>query len=100
MLKRKLFRDIWKNKSQFITIFLMVLIGVMVYSGIESYMDGMNNSRTSYYTDYNVEDLYVLGSSFTNEDLKEIESIDNVNSAEKNLNLLLLMLTCQISLIY
>ena len=37
MLKKKMWRDIFQNKSQFITIFLMVLIGVMVYTGIEAY---------------------------------------------------------------
>lgn len=41
MLKRKMLRDIKQNLSQFITIFLMVFIGVMAYSGIESYMEGM-----------------------------------------------------------
>ena len=32
MLRRKKFRDIKGNLSQFITIFLMVMIGVMVYA--------------------------------------------------------------------
>ena len=41
MLKRKMFRDIKNNLSQFITIFLMVMIGVMAYSGIKAYMDGL-----------------------------------------------------------
>ena len=40
MLRRKMFREIGKNLSQFITILLMVMIGVMAYSGIEAYMDG------------------------------------------------------------
>ena len=34
MLRKKMFRDMLENKSQFITIFLMVLIGIMVYTGI------------------------------------------------------------------
>lgn len=38
MLKRKMLRDIKLNLSQFFTIFLMVLIGVMAYVGIEAYM--------------------------------------------------------------
>lgn len=46
MLKKKMLRDIKFNLSQFITIFLMVLIGVMAYSGINAYMSGMQkNSR-------------------------------------------------------
>ena len=43
MLKKKMLRDIKLNLSQFITIFLMVLIGVMAYSGINAYMSGMKN---------------------------------------------------------
>jgi len=44
MLIRKMFRDIRKNLSQFITIFLMIMIGVMAYSGIEAYMGGMQKN--------------------------------------------------------
>ena len=49
MLKKKMFRDIKQNLSQFITIFLMVLIGVMVYVGIEAYMDGMTSAASYSY---------------------------------------------------
>ena len=47
MLKRKMFRDIKKNLSSFITIFLMIMIGVMAYSGIEAYMAGGSTQRHS-----------------------------------------------------
>ena len=49
MLRKKMIRDIKNNLSQFITIFLMVFIGVLVYAGIASYMDGMVNSANKYY---------------------------------------------------
>ena len=48
MLKRKMFRDIKKNLSQFITIFLMVMIGVMAYSGREAYMEGMKETADKF----------------------------------------------------
>lgn len=54
MLKKKMIRDVLQNKSQFITIFLMVLIGVMVYVGIESYMDGMINAADKFYSENNL----------------------------------------------
>jgi putative ABC transport system permease protein len=85
MLKRKMFRDIKQNISQFITIFLMVLIGVMVYIGIEAYMDGMQTTSDNFYKNYNLQDLNVLGTSFTNEDLSAIKYMDNVNNAELKL---------------
>ena len=62
MLKRKMFRDIWRNLSQFITIFLMIMIGVMAYSGIEAYMDGMKKTADKFYTENNLFDLNVMGS--------------------------------------
>jgi putative ABC transport system permease protein len=85
MLKRKMFRDIKQNKSQFITIFLMVLIGVMVYVGIEAYMDGMTEAANNFYTNNNLQDLNVIGTGFTENDLKEIKNISNVNNAERKL---------------
>ena len=61
MLNRKMFRDIMKNLSQFITIFLMILIGVITYSGIEAYMDGMTKTGENFYSNNNLQDLNILG---------------------------------------
>ena len=85
MLKRKMFRDIRKNLSQFITIFLMIMIGIMAYSGIEAYMDGMKKTRDKFYTENNIQDLNVSG-YLNHEDLKEIKKIDNVKDAELKLS--------------
>lgn len=85
MLRKKMLRDIFQNKSQFFTIFLMVLIGVMVYVGIESYMDGMVETADKFYTENNLQDLNVLGSSLTEEDLTTIKSLKNVKDAERKL---------------
>ena len=87
MLKKKMLRDIRKNLSQFITIFLMVFIGVMAYAGIESYMDGMEKTANKYYQENNLQDLNVMGANFTEEDLKEIKKIENVKDAERKLTL-------------
>jgi putative ABC transport system permease protein len=87
MLRRKCIRDIKENKSQFITIFLMVLIGIMVYVGIESYMGAMTDSANKFYTDNNLQDLNVLGINFTNEDIDSIKNISNVEDAEGKLTI-------------
>jgi len=86
MLKRKMFRDIKNNLSQFITIFLMVLIGVMAYTGIEAYMDGMKVTRDKYYSENNIQDLNLMGTNLTKEDLAQVKSIDNIKDAELKLN--------------
>ena len=85
MLKKKMIRDILQNKSQFLTIFLMTLIGVMVYVGIESYMGGMTSTIDKFYTENNLQDINAIGLNFTKDDLNKIKQMDNVNDAERKL---------------
>lgn len=87
MLKKKMFRDIKNNLSQFITIFLMVAIGVMAYFGIEAYMSGMQETADKFYTENNLQDLNVVGTNFTESDLQKIKSIDHVKDAERKLSI-------------
>ena len=86
MLRKKMFRDIKKNLSQFITIFLMVLIGVMVYTGIEAYMSGMSDTADRFYSENNLFDLQAVGNNFTKEDIQIVKNMDNVNDAERKLS--------------
>ena len=72
-LNRKMFRDIKKNLSQFITIFLMVMIGIMVYTTMLSYSGAMQKSGDKYYKENNLFDLEAFGENFTKEDLEKIK---------------------------
>ena len=85
MLNKKMFRDIRKNLSQFITIFLMIMIGIMAYSGIKSYMDGMTKTADKFYSENNLFDLNVMG-YLNHDDLKTIKKMDNVDDAELKLS--------------
>lgn len=85
MLKRKMFRDVKKNLSQFITIFLMIMIGIMAYSGIKAYMDGMAKTGDKFYSENNLFDLNAIG-YLNHEDLDQIKNIDNVKDAELKLS--------------
>ena len=85
MLKRKMFRDIRKNLSQFITIFLMIMIGIMAYSGIKAYMDGMQKTANRFYSENNLQDLNVIG-YLNYDDLNKIKKLDNVKDAELKLS--------------
>lgn len=87
MLFKKLIRDLRANLSQFITIFLMVFLGVFVFAGIHSYMDGMKVFGDKYYNDNNLPDLWVSGENFSSKDLKDIKNIDGVADAERVLTL-------------
>lgn len=85
MLRRKMIRDIKQNLSQFITILLMVFIGIMAYSGIESYMEGMKETANNFYGNYNLQDLNVMG-ELSEENINTIKEISNVKNAEGKLN--------------
>ncbi|MCX8075223.1 MAG: ABC transporter permease [Clostridia bacterium] len=88
MLRRKFFRDIIKNKSQFITIFAMVFLGVFIYSGINSYMAGMQYVADRYYDENNFQDIWIIGTNFTKNDLNNIKNINNVRDAERKLSVI------------
>ena len=85
MLFKKMLKDIRLNLSQFITIFLMVTIGVMAYCGIEAYMEGMQQTSDTFYRENNLQDLNVLGTGFSKEDLNTVNDIEGVNIAERKL---------------
>lgn len=87
MLIKKCLRDIKLNKSQFLNIFIMVFLGVFVFAGIHSYMDGMKESGAAYYESNNLQDLWLAGENFSDEDLKEIKNIENVKDAERLLTI-------------
>ena len=72
MLRRKMFRDIKKNLSQFITIFLMITIGIMVYTTMLSYSGAMQKSGDKYYKENNLFDLEAHGTNYKQEDLDKI----------------------------
>jgi len=86
MLRKKMLRDIKNNLSQFITIFLMIMIGVMAYSGIEAYMDGMSKTADTFYSENNLYDLSVMG-LLNHDDLNSIKDMDYVKDAELKLSL-------------
>ena len=86
MLKRKCFRDIKNNLSQFVTIFLMIFIGVMAYCGIEAYMMGMQKTASEFYKVNNLQDLNVIGSNFSKDDLNSVKNLKHVKNAERKLS--------------
>ena len=82
-LYKKLFRDLWIYKAQFFTVFLMTLIGMMAFSGIHAYMDGMDLSSKRYYKQNNLQDLWVTSTNITQENLEDYASIHHVKDVNR-----------------
>ena len=85
MLHKKLLRDLWHYKGQFFTIFLMVFIGMMAFSGIHGYMDGMDLSAKKYYEDCNLQDLWISNTTISKNDIKDLENLDHVKDVNRAL---------------
>lgn len=59
ILNKKLLRDLWKNKGQFISALLIVIIGVMFYSGLNSAYRNLDGASEKYYEENHFADLWV-----------------------------------------
>ena len=85
MLKKNLFRDLWHYKGQFFTILLMVFIGMLAFSGIHGYMDGMDESAKEYYKEHNLQDLWITNTNVSDSDLEKLKSMDHISDVNRAL---------------
>ena len=84
MLFLKMLRDVRKNFSQFLMIFLMVLLGTAACSGIDGYIQGMQSAVDHFYENGKLQDLNIRG-VLSEEDLKKVSEFDGVQKAEGKL---------------
>ncbi|WP_033154035.1 FtsX-like permease family protein [Pseudobutyrivibrio ruminis] len=87
MLRKKLLRDIKENLGQFFTIFSMIFLAIMAFSGINAFSDGLKYSSVEFYEKNNLQDLWLYGENFSEEDLDKIKALDNVADAERYLSM-------------
>ena len=52
ILTKKVIKDICRNKGQFIAIFLIIFLGTLIFSGLNSTWHGMQAQLDKYYDDY------------------------------------------------
>lgn len=57
-LNRKIIRDLWQFKGQFISVLVVVIIGVMLYSGINAAFRNLSGASEKYYREYRFADLW------------------------------------------
>lgn len=87
MLRKKIFRDIKRNFGQFFTIFAMVFLAIMAFSGISAFSDGLKYSSVEFYEKNNLEDLWLYSENFTTDDIDTIKALDNVTDVERYLTM-------------
>jgi len=74
----KMRRDLMKMWTQFLSVFLMALIGVAIYSGMEGAWFGLQTATNKYYSDTNISSVWVYGKGITQDDVDKISQIDGV----------------------
>ena len=81
ILFRNLLRDIKKSKGQFLSILIIVILGVTFYTGINSMFRNLSNSSIKYYQEYKLADIWVDLYKAPTGAKEKIESLSYVNES-------------------
>ena len=78
-------RDFKDHKAQFLSIFLMALIGVFAFTGISGEVVGMVEVSSSYYEDTNLADGWIYGEEIADDVFSDIKSMDEIKDAQREM---------------
>ena len=87
MLLRKMWRDFLQGKIQFLSIFIMSMLGILVFTGLDSECSGMRVYEGRFYESRRLADLWAQGIAFRESDIAKAEFIPNIKKAELRLKL-------------
>lgn len=84
MLFKKMLRTAWQYKAQFISMILMVMLGVGVFVGFNMEWVSIEHNMFSFFEDSRFADYRLVNEKgYTEDDLKKIAEIDGVDSAAR-----------------
>ena len=85
MLFKKMIRDIKDHKMQFLSIFLMAFLGVVVFSGFGAVATGLNENVDNYYSETNLADGWIYGANLDDSILESVDNISSTSDSERQL---------------
>lgn len=83
----KMRRDILKMWVQFFSVFMMSLLAITIYSGMEGVWYGLHSQVEDYYDETDLADVWVNGRIITDEMIESISEYDGVDEIEKSMTL-------------
>lgn len=87
MLLKKLFRTAWKYKAQFISMIIMVAIGIGVFVGFNMEWYSLQKDTDSFMSQTNYADYRLMNErGFSESDIQKVKDIDGVTAATRVLN--------------
>lgn len=87
MLIKKLFRTAWKYKSQFISMIIMIAIGIGIFLGFNMEWVSLEADTTGFFEETKFADFRLYDENgFSEEDINAIKQIDGVDAATRYLS--------------
>lgn len=87
MLIRKLFRTAWSYKSQFISMVIMIGIGIGIFLGFNMEWYSLEHNALGFLDETKYADFRIYSESgFTEDDIESIQGIDGVEAATRYFN--------------
>lgn len=87
MLGKKMLRTAWSYKAQFISMILMVMLGVGMFVGFNMEWASIEHNMFSFFDDSNFADYRLVNEKgYSEDDLKKIAEIDGVEAASRFLS--------------
>lgn len=80
-------RDLLKLFPQFISVFMMALLSITIFSGFESVWTGMEHQSEKFYDDGNLADIWLYGSNLDSTALEKIKSLKGVKEATNSMSI-------------
>ena len=85
MLSKKMLRDIWKHKTQFLSIFLMAFLGVFVFAGVGGESVGLEVNVDKYYEDTNLADGWIYSANLNDDFVDKVNNLSPTTQSERQL---------------
>lgn len=87
LLNRKLFRDISHNWTQFMSVFLMAALSIIVFVGLQGAWHGLEKSLNSYLTENHLPNYWIQGSYITQDDKNKLKTISGIKKVRSGTRL-------------
>ena len=85
MLAKKMFRDIRRHKTQFISIFLMAFLGVFVFAGVGGESVGLEVNVNDFYEETNLADGWIYSNYINDMFLDQVDVLGPTTQMERQL---------------
>ncbi|HAH19240.1 MAG TPA: hypothetical protein DCL29_09605, partial [Eubacterium sp.] len=86
-LFKKMVRSINQFKFQFLSVILLAMLSVIIYSGLEGVYYGIKHEFDEFNDDTNLADEWVQATYFTNEDITKIKQTKGIEDISKRIRI-------------